>query len=154
MPITPDQSLNDIERDIQVRMMRLQRAIIRTFLAAGEKALNAARSTKSYKDQTGNLRSSIGYVVVADGQIVRMSDFALSEKGSDRMTGQATGKDYIKKLVAEVPTGVALIMVAGMNYAVYVQKRFDVLDSSELTADKILSELLPKLDKGLDIENL
>lgn len=150
MPIIPQTPLSEINRQLEAHVERIKRAVVRSLMRAGEEALNAARSTKSYKDQTGNLRSSIGYVVVVDGHIVKMSDFALSDRGTDRTTGQATGRDYIKKLVSKIQTGVALIMVAGMDYAVHVQRRFDVLDSSELKAAEVAHQLLTSLN--LDIE--
>lgn len=84
--------------------------------------------------------------MVCDGQIVQMSDFSLSDKGSDRVTGQQTGKSYIRQLAAKYPSGIALIVVAGMNYAVHVQKRFDVLDSAELKAEEIIPQLLATLN--------
>lgn len=150
MPIIPQTPLSEINRQLEEYVARIKRATIRFLMVAGEEALNTARSTKSYKDQTGNLRSSIGYVVVADGHIVQMSDFAPSDSGTDRATGQRTGKDYIKELVSKYPTGVALIMVAGMNYAVYVQRRFDVLDSSELKAAEVAQQLLSSLNIDID----
>lgn len=146
MPIRPQQTLADINRQLEIEVERLKRATLRCYLIAGEEVLNAARSTQSYKDQTGNLRSSIGYVVVCDGQIVQMSEFSLSDKGSDRVTGQQTGKSYIRQLAAKYPSGIALIVVAGMNYAVHVQKRFDVLDSAELKAEEIIPQLLATLN--------
>lgn len=149
MPIRQTTPLSEINRQLEEYVERIKTMVVRSLMIAGEQALNAARSTKSYKDQTGNLRSSIGYVVVLDGHIVQMSDFALSDKGSDRLTGQQTGQDYIKRLVSKYPSGAALIMVAGMNYAVYVQRRFDVLDSAELKAE----EIIPKLLESLNIDN-
>lgn len=146
MPITPQTPLSEINRQLEEQVERIRRATVRSLCVAGEEALNAARSTVSYKDQTGNLRSSIGYVVVCDGQIVKMSDFAPSDVGTDKATGQKTGKAYAQELASKYPSGVVMIMVAGMNYAVYVQRRFDVLDSSELKANEIIPQLLSNLN--------
>lgn len=45
----------------------------------GEEFVKIARLEGNYIDHTGNLRSSIGYVIVKDGRIVG-KNFQLSEK--------------------------------------------------------------------------
>jgi len=148
MPIKDLTPSGQIEQYVRARAERLVQAVIYNLSVIGEKVLNKARSTDSYKDQTGNLRSSIGYVIAVDGSIVKISSFALSEKGSDRVTGQTAGKAFAEELVRRFPTGIVLIVVAGMNYASCVSaKGYDVLDSSELLAE----ELVPKMLKQLGI---
>ncbi len=146
MPIerlTPDSM---IDAFVTEHVERLQNAVVYNLCAVGEEVLNAGRNTDSYKDQTGNLRSSIGYIVAIDGNVVTISDFAPSEKGTDRATGQREGKDYAMSLVKRFPQGIVLIVVAGMNYASYVSaKGYDVLESSELLAEKLVPEMLKKL---------
>lgn len=146
MPIerlTPDSA---IDAFVAEHVERMQNAVVYNLCAVGEQVLNAGRLTKSYKDQTGNLRSSIGYVVAIDGNVVQISDFAPSEKGTDKATGQREGKSYAMSLVKQFPQGIVLIVVAGMNYASYVSaKGYDVLESSELLADKLVPEMLKQL---------
>ena len=128
------------------QVSRLRQVLLRNLAYIGEQCLNAARQTDSYKDQTGNLRSSIGYVIVEDGRVVQASDFSPSDKGTDKATGQATGKAYANELAARFPSGLTLLIVAGMNYAAYVSaKGYDVLDSSELKADLLTEKLLKQL---------
>ena len=146
MPIKQLTPKEEIEWFLEEQVSRLRRAILRNLAYVGEKCVNVARGTKSYKDQTGNLRSSIGYVIVENGRIIKASDFALSDKGTDRITGQKEGKEYAKKLATLFPSGLTLVIVAGMNYAAYVSaKGYDVLDSSELKADLLTEKLLKKL---------
>lgn len=146
MPIRQLTPMSEIDRYTEQQLERLRLVVVRNLAYIGEKCVNAARSTDSYKDQTGNLRSSIGYVIVEDGNIINMSDFAASDKGTDRVTGQNTGKSYIKELAAKFSQGYCLIVVAGMNYACYVSaKGLDVLDSSELLADSLVSKMLKEL---------
>lgn len=146
MPITQLTPNEEILRYTEERIARLRRAIFRTLSDIGEQCLNKARSTDSYKDQTGNLRSSIGYVIVEDGKVIQASDFAPSEKGTDKAKGQATGKAYASELAARFPSGLTLLVVAGMNYATYVSaKGYDVLDSAELLADQLTEKLLKDL---------
>lgn len=143
MPIRQITPMSEIDRYTEQRFRGLEQAVIRTLTYCGEVCLNVARSTNSYKDQTGNLRSSIGYVVAVDGRIVNQSDFETVKKGGD---GSKQGAAFAKQLVRRFPKGVCLIVVAGMDYAVHVKNRgYDVLDSSELTADRIVPYMLKQL---------
>lgn len=110
---------------------------------AGEAYREIPRHTPHYIDWTANLRSSIGYVVTMDGHIVSSSNFAqVKGKEGDGKQGSDQGKDYAKQLARKMPQGIALIVVAGMNYAVYVQRRgYDVTASAELLAEQLLRQL-------------
>ena len=126
--------MSEIDRYTEQELKRLQTVLIRSLQYCGEQVLNTARSTNSYKDQTGNLRSSLGYVVAVDGRVVYQSD------------GSEKGAAFAKKLVRRFPHGVCLIVVAGMEYAAHVKnKGYDVLDSSELLADRIVPSMLKQL---------
>lgn len=143
MPIKRITPPAQIDRFIEAKVERLKTALVYNLCAIGEQVLNAARLTNSYKDQTGNLRSSIGYVVAVDGEIVQMSSFDVVKEGGEGAKG---GKAYAMQLVRDFPKGIVLIVVAGMNYASYVSaKGYDVLDSSELLADKLVPQMLGKL---------
>lgn len=143
MPIknlTPEGAISDF---IGQQVERVTSALIYNLCAVGEQVLNQARSTNSYKDQTGNLRSSIGYVVAVDGEVVQSSSFEVVKDGAD---GSRDGKSYALDLVKQFPEGIVLIVVAGMNYASYVSaKGYDVLDSSEVLADRLVPEILKQL---------
>lgn len=143
MPIKRLTPTAEIDRYITGRVEAIKKAIVYNLCAVGEQVLNAARLTNSYKDQTGNLRSSIGYVVAVDGEIVQMSSFDTVKEGRE---GSRGGKEYAMQLVRDFPHGIVLIVVAGMNYASYVSaKGYDVLDSSELLADKLVPQMLQQL---------
>lgn len=143
MPIknlTPEGAISEF---IGQQVERVTSALIYNLCAVGEQVLNQARSTNSYKDQTGNLRSSIGYVVAVDGEVVQSSSFEVVKDGAD---GSRDGKSYALELVKQFPEGIVLIVVAGMNYASYVSaKGYDVLDSSEVLADRLVPEILKQL---------
>lgn len=143
MPIknlTPEGAISDF---IGQQVERITSALIYNLCAVGEQVLNQARSTNSYKDQTGNLRSSIGYIVAVDGEVVQSSSFEVVKDGAD---GSRDGKSYALELVKQFPEGIVLIVVAGMNYASYVSaKGYDVLDSSEVLADRLVPEILKQL---------
>lgn len=143
MPIKRLTPTTEIDRYIAWRVEAIKKALVYNLCAVGEQVLNAARLTNSYKDQTGNLRSSIGYVVAVDGEIVQMSSFDTVKEGRE---GSRGGKEYAMQLVRDFPHGIVLIVVAGMNYASYVSaKGYDVLDSSELLADKLVPQMLQQL---------
>lgn len=144
MPIKQTTTAEQIDAHINDFLHRKQEALLMRMSYIGEQVLNAARSTNSYKDQTGNLRSSIGYVIVKDGSVVRASSFEQVKNGSD---GTSKGRSYAESLAARYKNGIALIVVAGMNYAAYVKKRgYDVIDSSELLAEQLVPQMLRELE--------
>ena len=142
----------------------------------GEQAVKVAREKGSYSDVTGNLRSSIGYVVLLNGvaiktsladQISVESGYRLVKRkrkdGSEYMAKQKIGGDgsegakqarkMLDKLRAEYPRGLVLIVCAAMEYAVYVEAvhHKDVLTSAELEAERLVDKLIAKyLDKDGD----
>ncbi len=118
----------------------------------GEQVVNEARgyNGKAYQDQTGNLRSSTGYVIVEDGRVISVSDFSKVAPKNDPEgqagKGSTTGKAYAKSLAANFPQGLTLIVVAGMRYAAYVSaKGYNVLDSAESLAKRLVPEMIKKL---------
>ncbi len=93
-----------------------------------------------YMDQTGNLRSSIGYVIVANGIIVTKNF-----KGSDS-EGISKGYELAVLQSHRFKKGFALIVVAGMKYAVHVEsKGYNVIASSEKYAKNNIQSILSQL---------
>lgn len=143
MPIRQTTSQSQINAYIEERMNRLKQAIIYNFCAIGEKVRNEALDNGSYTDRTKNLRSSIGYIVVVDGQVYKAGSFGKSDGSNE---GKSTGQSYARSLAGKFPKGIVLIVVAGMNYASYVSaKGYNVLDSSELLADQLVPKMLKQL---------
>lgn len=99
---------------------RAEEQILKHLSAAGEKFVATARKSGNYNDQTGNLRSSIGYIIVKDGDVIS-ENYQLSEKGTDRYTGLKQGQRLIKEIAEAFPNGYILIGVAGMEYAACVE---------------------------------
>ena len=138
--ITP---MSEVEAYLDEQIERIEQLIIYNLSYVGEQCLTEARNTNSYKDQTGNLRSSIGYTIVKDGRVIRQSDFAVVRKGSE---GKSEGEQFARSLASKFPEGIVLIVVAGMNYASYVSaKGYNVLDSAELLADRLVPSILKQL---------
>ena len=137
---TPQQ---EIDAYMEESIKRIEYALVRTLQYVGERCLIAARKSKSYRDITGNLRSSVGYVISVDGHVVNSSDFDTVKQGNE---GSMEGYQYACSLVSQFPQGICLIVVAGKNYAQHVTaKGKDVLDSAELLAEQLVPKMLSKL---------
>lgn len=79
-----------------------------------------------------------------EGRIVSMSDFKQVKNGTQ---GPVEGKALAKKLASNYKTGFALIVVAGMHYAAYVEAMDNkvVLTSAELLARRELPGMMRQL---------
>lgn len=118
---------------------------IRHFMRVGEEALTYARTLDTYKDDTGNLRSSIGYAVVHDGKTVMISDF---EQVLDGRDGSDKGATILENIVKTKKSGLWLVMVAGMNYASAVEsKGYDVTTGASLLARQLVDEMFNKSNR-------
>lgn len=106
---------------------------------------------KDFTDRTGNLRSSYGYAVLKDKEVTddgMVSPTVTSNKGADGgATGRSAGEAYLDKVKRKAPhKGLALVVVAGMDYAGEVQARgYDVLNSAELRMRKGVDALAKSL---------
>jgi len=108
-----------------------------------------------YLDDSGNLRSSIGYFVLNDGKIV-MDEF------SGTAEGIAAGRQALE--LVKVKHGYQLIGVAGMDYASYVESMgYNVISAQSVVAIEGLEKSLLKfkdrlnkkgVDAGFDIGDI
>lgn len=118
MPIKIEFNIKEFRREMDQMSAEIDRDILESLQQAGEDFVNSARSMgKSqggFGDVTGNLRSSIGYVIRRDGEIIH-GDF----------NGTPEGVAAAKKTVDEVEKheGFQLIGVAGMDYASAVESK-------------------------------
>lgn len=96
-----------------------------------------------WKDQTGNLRSSIGYTVYEHGKKMFGSAFEpVTGSGGTGTEGSEKGKKYVEELASKYADTYALVVVAGMDYAEYVETKRDVLASTELYAKGRIEQVL------------
>ena len=138
--VTPKSAINAY---FNKRLQMVKSAMIESLVYVGEEALKQARTGHRYKDQTGNLTSSIGYCILDNGRVVFESDFASVLNGKE---GSREGRDYLRKLISENSSGLVFIMVAGMPYAQYVEAmNLDVLESAEMLAKRMLPQILKRL---------
>ena len=68
--LTPMWSDREVERWFDYFVDRAEERIYKLLQRAGEEFVKIARKKGNYQDHTGNLRSSIGYVIVKDGDIL------------------------------------------------------------------------------------
>ena len=151
MPITVQmQGIND---EAQRIAERVDKVIFNALSRLGEMCVAKIRersAAQSWCDQTGNLRSSIGYAVVHNGNVISISDFAVVGNGAE---GATDGKSYASKVASGIRKKWALIVVAGMNYASYVEviDSKDVLANTELWAraetPKVMAQLEAQISK-------
>jgi hypothetical protein len=105
-------SMEDLNKQTEV----LYDKIIKAFIMAGEKFVKDAREQMqdhamgTYKDQTKNLRNSIGYIIFSKGERVH------SNIGPE--ANELGG--ILEDMKSE---GIQLIGFAGMNYASYVESK-------------------------------
>lgn len=145
MAITPPQNMSqDIEDALRKKLADELNAMVYRLYEVGLSAVNTIRQNHAYKDQTGNLTSSVGCAVVVEGEIMQISGFeAIKPTGAQ---GSQDGKAYIQSLASQFPTGITLIVVAGMNYAAYVERRgIGGMTGGELFARQAVEDLLLEL---------
>lgn len=130
---------------------------------AGESAVVKAVTMGWYQNITGNLRSSIGYVIGYDGKVIKEGgfhkvqgrgenyqriafttrrgkavDFWARGKYGDGSEGSRKGIELARSVIANT-RGYSFVIVAGMEYASYVNSRgYDVMDSAKLELKKIV----------------
>jgi len=81
-------SPQDIDKDLVSSSLSKTISVL-TYV--GENFVNLARNTKTYRDQTGNLRSSIGYTIAINGNIEK-----------ENLSGNPEGVSHAKDIAEEI----------------------------------------------------
>lgn len=141
--------MSEINAAIKAEAERADTLTIRALSYLGEVCVIEARNRpqeSSWFDQSGNLRSSVGYVIAHNGKIIRYSEFNQVKRGDD---GVKEGQELAAELAQRYINGYVLVVVAGMNYAEYVEAmdNKNVLASAELLARRELPKMMIKLKK-------
>lgn len=148
--------------EVQVKA-ELHRILYRMLSRLGEESVKRIRNRpwfESWIDITGNLRSSIGYGVVINGQLVASGGCsgqyginAGAEGKQSKVNGRKEGRAFIKQVASEYRNhkGFAFFLTAGMEYASYVEEmeNKDVLNSTALTIYGKLQEETLKAEQKL-----
>lgn len=114
---------------------------------------NHAKQSAGYKDQTANLKSSIGGVVVKDGKAITYRGFekAGAQVGLEGGSGTGTGISFVNSLLNNINNGYGIIVVAGMEYASFVENHhnLNVLKKTELTMPSKMTEAMNRLKASI-----
>lgn len=158
MAIKPKFTPQDINRMLQQHLDHINSGIVTIFQRVGEQFVRDARMgidinsgaypKGDYTDQTGNLRSSIGYIVAHDGVILTQK-FDYFDPSLNRFIPQL--------LTNTIGLRWSLIGAAGMEYASYLESMgYNVITSQSMVAMVDLSERVKKFVKddypGTDIQ--
>ena len=146
MGITPQFGKGYIAAQVAAFRERVEKATLFQLQYLGEQLVMYAKEQHNYTDRTGNLTNSIAYAVVKEGKIVSYGGENQPGEGADTALKVAT--DY----AASVPNTFSLIVVAGMNYAAYVEaKGYNVILPAELKCrtdfPKVVAQLQEKASK-------
>lgn len=157
--IKPKFTKEAIEKLIRGKWKVINQAYFERLQYIGEAFVKNARENGNYKDRTGNLRNSIGYVILKDGKQV-VSNFYKHVRGKVKRVSDSDGEQMgiakaevlTKEFAEKIPKGYVLICVAGMNYAAAVEANgFDVISSSSIIAKdgliKAIDSLYQKVKK-------
>lgn len=155
MGIKLSTSQSALEQFFKTAFEIVKKEIILAFSKLGEESTVRIRdrsAEESWIDHTSNLRSSIGYAVYDHGLKEIESTFATLGTGAD---GSSEGKKMVQQLAQEYSNVFALVVVAAMDYAGYVEDmdNKDVLASTELWARSVVDGKL-KLAKDAAIEKI
>ena len=138
-------NLQKVNKALAMKSKEIADHIISQFTYIGEECVRIARESGSYNDITGNLRSSIGYVILNNGKpVVNGASKTYSGPKGNGEAGPAAAEALLTQLQAKFPWGIVLIVCAGMNYAAYVEnvRHKDVLTTAELKAESLIKQLL------------
>lgn len=129
MGIVPKFGNGYVFNEVMLFQKRLEQATIFTLKYLGESLAKYTKDNYNYTDQTGNLTNSIAYAVVKDKDIVYYD--ATNQPGE----GAEEALKLAMKIASSLPNTFSLIIVAGMNYAAYVEaKGYNVILPAELKA--------------------
>jgi len=131
-----------LKKKLLQKAHEMENDMLKIMQFVGEKAVKEARlMTKGeggFGDVTGNLRSSIGYLITKNGQ-----------KVYSNVTGNATGIaafwEAVKDRVSQRNDVYQLFLVAGMDYADYVESQgYSVISQQGLRMIVDLDRLVQK----------
>jgi hypothetical protein len=139
-------SISDLRKRMEAAKRNVETATLLRLQKLGEKAVKHAKSIPpetGFRDQTGNLRSSMGYAVYLNGNLKTQSFDGDNE-------GIQKGAEHCKAVALDYPSGWLLVVVAGMEYALAVESRGrDVLTSAEQLVWKEMPGEMQKLSNAI-----
>ena len=137
-----------VEKQVKEEAQRIEADLLYLLEYLVEELINHAKESAEYEDQTSNLKGSIGGVVLKDGKPITYRGFIQEGKGDK---GPKEGLSFINYLSGIFNQGYVILVVAGMEYATYVEDihQLNVLSKTELLMNKELPLMLAKLKDKL-----
>jgi hypothetical protein len=153
MDLKPNFTRKDIQEECQRITKVFDEVLVRRLSYLGEQCVIRARFGGKYKNQTANLRNSIGYVIYLHGVKV-LADFKHTSVGQVKSDINPTekGEQYADLRAAAIASAenVVLVVVAGMDYASHVENMgLDVLTSTEQFADMELQGIMREVENNI-----
>jgi hypothetical protein len=139
--------LKEASEQIENDLIKIQAFVGEKFVKEARDGLNisGAFPKGDYHDRTANLRSSIGYFILKDGVVIQHNLEGNSE-------GIAAAKTALQQIHPRIGA-IQLILVAGMDYASYVEsKGYNVLTSQGELISVDLERLWKKYAQKLNIQ--
>lgn len=115
--------------------------ILEAFQYVGESFIRSARLNRTFDDQTGNLQSSIGYVIAKDGKVLKETITGVGD--GQKPEGKEEGQRLAQAVIRENSNGWVLVGVAGMEYGIYVEARGkDVISGSVPETTELMKDIV------------
>lgn len=132
----------------------IYKCVVNYLAELGEECKNRIKDrpgADSWYDQSGNLRSSVGYAIYSNGQKQIESAFDSVLGGSE---GSQKGRKMVDELAGKYSDTYALVVLAAMEYAEFVEaiESKDVLASTEVYAKSVVSKYLKKAIREAEAE--
>lgn len=129
-----------INLTVQAFQKRVEKATVYLLKELGEDLVKYAKDRHNYTDQSGNLTNSVGYVIVQNSVPIYFGGLNQPGEGAD------AGLKLAMRIATQTPNSFSLIIVAGMNYASYVEaKGYNVILPAELKAKSDFPKAMNKL---------
>lgn len=131
-----------ITKQVQYFQQQVELAMKLLLQEFGEKLVAFAKDTHTYTDRTGNLTNSISYAIVRHKEILYYNEVQREE-------ANAAALKVAMKMAESLSDAYSLIVVAGMNYAAFVESRgYNVILPAELKAkQEFTNKVKPLIDR-------
>ncbi len=150
------EGLRGLQEKLNGRAEVLKQVLDMKILQLAEDAVTHARQNKGYQDRTANLKNSISFALYYDGELItqNVGDIPKPNEVPKEHRGVATNLEQFSSEPGVIsPKGYSLIVVAGMEYGVYVEhKGYNVLHLTKYfmrdEMKKILEETIEDIKNG------
>lgn len=145
--ISIDSNMDDFMDSLNREVSQIDSDVTEALRYAAMKVVTDAKSVDTYTDQTANLRNSIGYAIIDDGNILDNSVQAIEAGEKPDKDGNlvkrpaSNGPRRVEEEAKHMVGSKGVVVVAGMPYASFVEQRgYDVLTGSALKLEDYFKE--------------